>query len=110
MITVTGNKGNRWSAITVRMGMYYTSVVLDYSMYDKKMVALAVYTRSPASYEGLKSFNLLQLPSVRTLKHYIDANLEVAGECMERLEKERKEYLLLKKQLKEKREKHMGTA
>ena len=34
-----------------------------------------MYTRSPAAYEALKSFKLLQLPCVRTLKHYIDANL-----------------------------------
>ena len=42
-------------------------------------LALAVYTRSPAAYDALKSFKLLQLPRVRTLKYYIDANLEQAG-------------------------------
>lgn len=28
------------------------------------MVALAIYTRSPAAYEALKGFDILQLPSV----------------------------------------------
>ena len=58
-------------------------------------LALAVFTRSPAAYEALKSFKLLQLPSVRTLKYYIDANLEGAGDCMNRLEDERRHYLLM---------------
>ena len=30
-------------------------------------VALAVYSRSTSAYEALKSFNLLQLPSIKTL-------------------------------------------
>lgn len=59
------------------------------------LAALAVYTRSPAAYEGLKSFKLLQLPSVRTLKHYVAANHEDAGECMDRLEHERRQYLAM---------------
>ena len=54
-----------------------------------------MYTRSPAAYEGLKSFELLQLPSVRTSKHYVGANLEDAGECMDRLEQERQQYLVM---------------
>ena len=41
--------------------------------------ALAVYSCSPAAYEALKSFKLVQLPSVRTLKYYVDANLESIG-------------------------------
>lgn len=56
------------------------------------LAALAVYTRS---HEGLKSFKLLQLPSVRTLKHYVAANHEDAGECMDRLEHERRQYLAM---------------
>lgn len=61
-------------------------------------LALAVFTRSPAAYEALKSFKLLQLPSVRTLKYYIDANLEGAGDCMKRLEDERRHYLVMLEQ------------
>ena len=56
-------------------------------------VALVVFSQSAAAHEALKSFKLLQLPSVRTLKHYIDANLEEAGECLQRLEEEQKHYL-----------------
>ena len=74
------------------------------SLYKIVFAALAVYTRSPASYEGLKSFKLLQLPSVRTLKHYVNANLEVAGECMNRLEKERREYLAMIEKKRQERE------
>ena len=62
------------------------------------VLALAVFTRSPAAYDALKGFKLLQLPSVRTLKHYIDANLE--GNCMERLEDERRNYLVMLEQKK----------
>ena len=54
--------------------------------------ALAVYTRSPAAYDALKNFKLLQLPGVRTLKHYIDANLEQAGEVEQRLLEKKKQY------------------
>ena len=48
-------------------------------------VALAAYTRRPVTYEALHSFKLLQLPCVRTLKYYIDFNLEEAGEVEKRL-------------------------
>ena len=37
--------------------------------------ALAVYTKSPATYEAIKSFKLLQLPSVRLLKSYIASEM-----------------------------------
>lgn len=66
------------------------------------MIALAVFTRSPAAYEALKSFKLLRLPTVRTLKYYIDANLEGAGDCIDRLEEERKHYLVMLDQKKAK--------
>ena len=56
----SGSKGNRWSMLTYR-------------------VALAVFTRSPAAYEALKSFGILQLPSVRSLKHFIGSNLDKPG-------------------------------
>ena len=58
-------------------------------------IALAVYTRSPAAYEALCNFKLLQLPSVRSLKFYIDANLENAGDSVLRLKKSRRQYLEL---------------
>ena len=54
--------------------------------------ALAVYTRSPSAYEALKSFQLLQLPCVRTLKDYIRSNREEAGNIQQRLKVCREDY------------------
>lgn len=48
---------------------------------------------SPAAYEALKNFKLIQLPSIRTLKDYIDANLECAGDSLSRIQQSRKEYV-----------------
>ena len=63
--------------------------------FNLNTLALAVFTRSPSAYEALRSFELLQLPSVRSLKYYIDANLEEAGDCLKRLEDEQKHYLVM---------------
>ena len=76
--------------VRYQINMHLTNCKLNY-VYT--CIALAVFTRSPAAYDALKSFKLLQLPSRRTLKQYIDANLEEAGECEEHLEEERKRYL-----------------
>ena len=54
--------------------------------------ALAVHTRSPAAYDALRSFKLLQLPCIRTLKYYIDSNLEEAGEVEKRLLERKGQY------------------
>lgn len=54
-----------------------------------------MYTRSPAAYDALRSFKLLQLPCVRTLKFYIDSNLEDAGEVEERLLVKKGQYKLV---------------
>ncbi len=54
--------------------------------------ALAVYCRSPAAYAALQSFKMVQLPCVRTLKYYIDANLESAGDCTPRIKLIRAQY------------------
>ena len=68
---------------------------------------MAVYTLSPAAYEALKSFQLLQLPGIHTLKHNIDANLEQPGEVEQRLQEKKKQYdamvTLSKQQLEEKK-------
>ena len=53
---------------------------------------MAVYTRSPAAYEALSSFHILQLPSAITLKTYIRSNIEAAGEVEQRLMDECKKY------------------
>jgi len=42
---------------------------------------LAVYIRSPAAYEALKSFNVLQLPSKSILQSYTGDYLHDAGAC-----------------------------
>ena len=42
-------------------------------------VALAIYTRSPAAYEALKSFAILQLPCRSTLQAYTGAFLHEPG-------------------------------
>ena len=62
VIIATGNRRNRWSMVTIRL-------------------ALAVYTRSPAAYDALKSFGLIQLPSRATLQAYTGAFRDDAGEC-----------------------------
>ena len=42
-------------------------------------MALAVFVRSPAAYEALKGFGLMQLPSRSTLQAYTGAFLDEAG-------------------------------
>ena len=42
-------------------------------------IALAIFVRSPAAYEALKSFNIRQLPSRSTLQSYTGAFLHNAG-------------------------------
>ena len=56
----TGYRGNNWSTITYRM-------------------ALAVYTKSPAAYESLKCFKILQLPSAKSLSHFLRSKLHEPG-------------------------------
>ena len=57
---ITGRKSNKWSTITYR-------------------IALAVHSRSPAAYEALKSFKILQLPSTSSLKSFKGARLHQPG-------------------------------
>ncbi|XP_065177045.1 uncharacterized protein LOC135806751 [Sycon ciliatum] len=74
----SGSKGNRWSMITYRL-------------------ALAVFTRSPAAYEALKSFGILQLPSVRSLKHFTGAHLDNPGWCEDNMVFQLQKYSNFKK-------------
>ena len=69
---VASDSGSRYSVITYR-------------------VALAVFSRRPAAYEALKSFNILQLPSVSTMKTYMRANREV-GPVYHSLQKRKRRY------------------
>jgi hypothetical protein len=56
----TGSRSNRWSIITYRM-------------------APAVYTRSHAAYEALRSFHILNLPSVNSLQGKTGKFLDAPG-------------------------------
>lgn len=69
----TGNQGNRWNLITYRL-------------------ALAVYTRSPAAYAALKSFNILQLPSKRSLQEFVGANCDPPGVNEKKIAEQRNLY------------------
>ena len=68
-----GKIGNRFSVITLR-------------------IALAIFSRSKAAYEALKSFEIISLPSVSTLKQYMRANVEDPGPMYERMEEEKTKY------------------
>ena len=55
---------------------------------------MAVFARSPAAYSSLRSFRLLQLPSVSVLKQFKSSykDLEAAGEIEARLMEEHNVY------------------
>ena len=65
-----GNSGNRFSVILYR-------------------IALAIFSRSKAAYEALKSFNILSLPSVSSLKQYVRASVEDHGPMHDRMKEEK---------------------
>uniref|UniRef100_A0A1X7TCY2 Uncharacterized protein n=1 Tax=Amphimedon queenslandica TaxID=400682 RepID=A0A1X7TCY2_AMPQE len=71
----TGRKSNRWSVITIR-------------------IALAIYARSPAAYDALKSFNVLQLPSRSTLQSYTGAFLHQPGANHDSISEQVAQFLL----------------
>ena len=78
-ILATGKRSNRWSVVTIRMGKLIKLMLYMYEMYSFLCVALAVFVRSPAAYEALKGFGLLQLPSRATLQAYTGAFLDSPG-------------------------------
>ena len=53
-----------------------------------------MYSRSPAAYEALKGFGILQLPGISSLKSYSSFNMENPGItfCEERLAVARGQY------------------
>eukprot|EP00117_Sycon_ciliatum_P043111 scpid85308/ scgid31258/ len=73
LTNTTGDRGNRWSMLTYRM-------------------ALAVFTRSRSAYEALKSFKILQLPSIRSLQHFTCAHNDKPGWCEDSILSQRKRY------------------
>jgi len=56
------------------------------------LLALAVYVCSPAAYEVLKSYRILQLPSKSTLQSYTGAFLHEPGVCAESIIKQVAQY------------------
>jgi hypothetical protein len=75
-----GCRGNRYSMISYR-------------------IALAIYIRSPAAYKSLCSFNMLKLPSRRSLQKFVGHHLEVPGECDKYLLGQKKKYTAMCEQL-----------
>lgn len=71
-----------------------------YIVYFLSSSALAVYTRSPTAYEALKGFNILNLPSVLSLKAFTGSNLEGLGDIQKHLSELYKDYQVLIKQKK----------
>lgn len=57
-------------------------------------IALAVYSRSPAAYEALKSFQILQQPSRSTLQSYTGAFLHDPGANSSCLDDQVAQYVL----------------
>ena len=51
-----------------------------------------MFVRSPAAFEALKSFNILQLPSRSTLQAYTGAFLHEAGAAAESISKQVEMY------------------
>ena len=64
--------------ITIRIGMLLDKLFL-YITYLETILALAVFTRSPAAYNALKSFKILQLPSRSTIQSYTGSFLHEPG-------------------------------
>jgi len=62
--------------------------------------ALAVFVRSPAAYEALKSFNILSLPSRSTLQAYTGAFLHEAGASYDSIQKQVESYKIFKEDCK----------
>ena len=71
---VTGLRGNRWNIVTFRL-------------------ALSVYIRSTSAYNALKSFPMLNLPSISTLRKFMKDKLHAAGECDVYLADQKQRYL-----------------
>ena len=80
----SSNCSNRWSLITYRM-------------------ALAVFARSPAAYRALQCFELLQLPSVYSLRNATQKYNSESGISCEYLEQLQNQYEMLREE-----KRHLG--
>lgn len=68
------------------------SVICDICLFH--FLALAVYARSPAAYDALKSFKILQLPSKSTLQSYTGAFLHQPGANHDSISEQVAQFLL----------------
>ena len=80
--------------ISGRVGVIEITITLHYCCFVSLCIfkALAVFARSPAAYSSLRSFRLLQLPSVSVLKQFKSSYKEAAGEKEARLMEEHHVY------------------
>ena len=95
-ITVTGGTSNKWSSVTIRLGMrlilHHTHLSNSYMLHvhgcklyvfqshtisrthshtSNTFEALAIFSRSPSAYHAVRSLGILQLPCDRTLRGYM---------------------------------------
>ena len=78
-----------WTCVCPTCGRF--GVFEVFSSYTYR-IALAVFTRSPAAYEALKSYGILQLPSLSVIKQFTSANYQPAGTNFQHLQEARKSY------------------
>lgn len=62
------------------------------------LVALAIYTRSPAAYKALQSFDILKLPSKATLQAYTGAFMHAPGASNACIVNQVVQYVLFKEE------------
>ena len=95
----TGKRSNKWNMITIRVGKmcimscYYLTFNMVFIF-----IALAVYTRSPAAYEALKRFGVLQLPSKSTLQAYTGSFLQEPGTSSQCIADQVAQYVMFKEE------------
>ena len=70
------------------------------NLYQLHFVALAIFTRSPAAYEALKGFYVLQLPSRSLLQSYTGAFLHKPGASKKCIADQVAQYVLFKTECK----------
>ena len=64
-------------------------------------IALAIFTHSPAAYEALKGYQILNLPSVPSLKQFTAANKQAPGLNLPHLHDAKQTYTAYKKERRE---------
>ena len=83
---------DRWNSITIRMGR------LLYCCHFCSVLALAIYTCSPAAYEALKEFDILKIPSKATLQSYSGAFIHEPGASARSISVHVSSYLVFKEE------------